>query len=140
MITVEEWKVIKDFPRYQVSNLGNIKSCIGSETILKPNSDGRGYMCVKLCGGRNEDGVLIVSNKKVHRLVAEYFCQGFDEKKEVHHKNLQREDNKAENLLVLTRKEHLELHRKIREQQKEEGSITEDGNADSSKLEDNTSK
>ncbi len=64
---IEEWKVIKDYPDYQVSNLGRVKSfkkCRGiNERILKENIDKRKYLCVLLCkNGFNK-------RLKVHRLV-----------------------------------------------------------------------
>lgn len=31
---VEEWKIIKDFPRYSISNKGRVKSCVGKEPLL----------------------------------------------------------------------------------------------------------
>ena len=31
---VEEWKIIKDFPRYSISNKGRVKSYIGKEPLL----------------------------------------------------------------------------------------------------------
>ncbi len=62
----EIWKVIKDFPDYQVSNLGRVKSFKKwhgtSEKILKQSKTNYDYLCVGLC----VNGILKL--KQVHRL------------------------------------------------------------------------
>ena len=44
----EEFKIIKDFPNYEVSNFGYVKN-IKTGKILKPGIDGHGYYYVILC-------------------------------------------------------------------------------------------
>lgn len=56
----------------------------------------------------------------MHRLVAEYFCEGYSSKKDIHHKNLKRNDNRACNLICLTKKDHLDLHRQLRKLEKDQ--------------------
>ena len=63
----EIWKDIKGYEnKYQISNLGNVKSLVGNHKMLKPKID-RGYKRVGLS----------MDNKsklfRVHRLVAEAF-------------------------------------------------------------------
>jgi predicted DNA-binding protein YlxM (UPF0122 family) len=49
----------------------------------------------------------------VSRLVAEAFCEGYSDEKEVHHKNGEASDDRAVNLECLTGKEHDELHNQL---------------------------
>lgn len=111
MLKHEEWKVIEDFPRYQVSSLGRVKSMIGTEKLLKPYNTHKGYLTVRLSKKNIEHGKYITKDIKVHRLVAKYFCENYSEDKEIHHKNKDRSDNRATNLICLTKKEHSEIHR-----------------------------
>lgn len=52
---IEEWKIIKGFEDYQISNFGRVKSFkkyhYTNERILKPSRDksGNGYLFVNLC-------------------------------------------------------------------------------------------
>jgi hypothetical protein len=95
----EEWKPIKDFPDYQVSNLGRVKSLFGRygilERILKPHpvgSKGEQYLAVALY---NEEKKLHI---KIHKLVAEYFLTNPDNLPCIDHINRNKIDNRAENL------------------------------------------
>lgn len=116
----EQWITIKDWERYQISNNGNIRSLIGQQKMLKASKNKQGYSRIKLSGQPIGKGQYRTKDFFIHRLVAEYFCDGFTKKKEVHHKNLNKEDNRASNLICLTRAEHAELHRQIREQKRKE--------------------
>ena len=51
---------------------------------------------------------------RIHRLVAQYFCDNFSIEKEVHHKDLNTRNNKADNLICLTQEQHIELHKKLK--------------------------
>lgn len=49
-MVIENWKDIPDFPDYQVSDLGRVKSLKrGKEKILKPRQTSYGSLCVTLC-------------------------------------------------------------------------------------------
>lgn len=114
---IEEWKKIEEFPRYQISNLGRVKSLIGKDKILKPFKCSQGgYLSVRLCRTTGIKGKYSTKYFVVHRLVAKHFCENYGEEIEVHHINSNREDNRAENLLCLTKQEHIKLHRKERNQ------------------------
>ena len=121
-LTYEE-KIIPWCPRYTVSNDGVIRSYIGQPKILKQHITAKGYSTVKLSFEPTEKGKYYQKEFKVHRLVAELFCKGFEEEKEVHHKDLNRLNNNADNLLCLTKQEHIELHKKLKakEQDKNAG-------------------
>ena len=112
----EVWKIIEDFPRYEVSNNGRVRSNIGVCKILKAFDTNKGYYCVRLCGQVKQKGVYNTKDFKVHRLVAKYFCENYRDDCEVHHVNRNRSDNKATNLLCLTKKEHAEIHSKERKE------------------------
>jgi hypothetical protein len=95
---------IANFDNYIVSNCGSIRSIdrkieysdgrtnthYGKE--LRPFMNKHGYLVVTLC---NESGH---HKKQVHRLVAEGFLANATKLNEVNHKNLNKTDNRKENL------------------------------------------
>lgn len=105
----EIWKDIKGFEgRYQVSNMGRVKSLarmvtirnkVGGltdrpipERILSTNKTKRGYLIVALC----KDAKIYYHS--LHRLVALYFCDGYKPGLIVNHKDENPENCKASNL------------------------------------------
>lgn len=95
----EIWKDVIGYERkYQVSNLGNIKSTFKVPKILKPFKVGRGYLCVTFG----------YKGKKfyVHRLVAEYFIGNPLNKEQVNHIDCNKENNCAWNLEWNTNQEN----------------------------------
>ena len=99
---VEEWRIVKEFPNYSVSNLGNVKN-ITSDKILKPTAKG-GYYHVSLVNNENKQ------NFKVHRLVALAFIENPENKLEVNHKDKNKLNNHLSNLEWMTRREN-NIHR-----------------------------
>lgn len=98
---MEEWRIIANTNnQYAVSNLGRIKSLGGrtpcglgrergyKEKILKPMTNNKGYLKIRLLG----------QNRLVHRLVAEAFIDNSDGYPIVNHKDENRQNNRAENL------------------------------------------
>ena len=98
---MELWKNIEIATNYEVSNLGNIRN-IKSGQILNPGISGNGYKQVSL--KMNDTGKF--KKQYVHRLVAQYWLDNPENKREVNHKNLDRTDNRAENLEWLTSSEN----------------------------------
>ncbi len=87
---MEEYRIIKDFENYEVSNIGNVRSTI-TKKIIKPCTD-RGYYKLSL----SKDGK--THRRQVHRLVAQAFIPNPENKPQVDHKDNDRKNNKVENL------------------------------------------
>lgn len=92
---MEVWKDIIDFPNYQVSNLGRVKS---KGKILKSTKDNGGYLMVMIS---NNTGY---KTKRIHRLVAETFIPNPNNYKEVNHIDENKTNNCVDNLEWCTRK------------------------------------
>lgn len=100
---IEEWKPIKGYTGYEVSNLGRIKSAkYKTERHLKQYCNRSGYITAHLSNGKHAKNVL------VHRLVAEAFIPNPGNKPCVNHINNDRADNMVENLEWCTPKENSE--------------------------------
>ena len=126
---VELWADISGYEgRYQVSTLGRVKSLARvrkgknnssvpiSEKIMKTrtnvaNGRQRPYVdvCLRNGGQRNIAG----KQKLVHRLVADAFIKKLEGSDQVDHINGIHNDNRVENLRVMTMIEHGRLHPKV---------------------------
>lgn len=99
---MEDWKQIKEYPYYMVSNLGRVKSLrFNKERIVNGGIDTRGYKMVNLV---NELGR---KSRLVHRLVAKEFIANVDNKKCVNHLNGIKTDNRSDNLAWCTQQENV---------------------------------
>lgn len=101
----EEWRDIVGYEgKYQVSNLGNVKSLnykrTGKEKILKYKTNNKGYRVVSLCKNGKQ------KTYTIHRLVAQAFLENYSNDLCVDHINTIRNDNHVENLRMCTRKEN----------------------------------
>lgn len=95
----EEWRIAKRSLRFEVSNLGRVRT-IKTGRIRKFMDD-RGYCYVTL---REKDSK---RHHFVHRLVAEAFLEDFNPLMDVDHINRVRNDNRVSNLRMLTRRQNL---------------------------------
>lgn len=100
---MEIWKTIKGFEDYQVSNLGNVKSLkYGKERILKFTCCKGGYRYVVLSFNKK------LITKKIHQLVAIAFLNHTPcgHKLVVNHKDFNRQNNKLDNLEIISQREN----------------------------------
>ena len=108
---IEVWKPIEDYEgRYEISNLGNVKSHIKKYDInskkvttgyiLKNNDNGKGYKYVTLFGNGFKD------RRYIHRLVAQSFLEQNIIGLEVNHKDGKKSNNCVENLEWVTKTEN----------------------------------
>ncbi len=103
----EIWKTTKEFPDYQVSSLGNIKSLkYNSEKIKKVLIDHKGYFYVKLWNSGKS------KNKKIHILMYESFNNYKLKSDEcLHHIDFNSKNNTLNNLRLMNICDHKSLHR-----------------------------
>lgn len=96
----EEWRVIKGYEKYQVSNHGRVKSFNKhnhrEEKIMSLTNNGYGYLIVCLRDGNCR------KNHYVHRLVAEAFLDNPNNLPQVNHKDYNRKNNHVNNLEWIT--------------------------------------
>lgn len=92
----EIWRKIEGFEKYEVSNLGRVRSLNYRKTketkILKLCKDKYGYLRV----GLSKDGKMY--NKSIHRLVATAFISNPGEKEQVNHIDGNKQNNVVKNL------------------------------------------
>ena len=95
---MEEWRLIEDFPNYEVSSLGFVRRKNGG--LLKPMKNSNGYFFVDL--GREGRGRFLA------RLVASAFLVKSSVTDEVDHINRIKTDNRVENLRWVSRSLNLQ--------------------------------
>jgi len=100
---MEVWKKIKDYPNYEISNLGNVKSLyFDKEKYLKGTKNSTGYLTVKLWSNK------IPKTKNIHQLVTESFLNhtpcGY--KLVVNHIDFNKLNNRLDNLEIVTQREN----------------------------------
>lgn len=94
MITMQEeiWKPIKDFEGlYEISNLGIVRS-LYNNIILKPSSNGRGWLKV----GLHKKGQ--ITQRYIHRLVGQAFIPNPGNLPEINHIDEDKTNNQVSNL------------------------------------------
>ena len=88
---IETYKTITDYPRYEISNYGNVRNCKG--IILRIKKEKNGYMRINLYNkGKKKDYY-------IHRLVALNHLVNNDEtKKQIDHIDRNKTNNNVNNL------------------------------------------
>lgn len=94
----EIWKDIKNYPGYQINNLGAVKSLnynhTKKEKLMATHLDKNGYMRVTMCN----------KTFPIHRLVAEAFIPNPNNYPQVNHKDENKLNNSVDNLEWCTAK------------------------------------
>lgn len=106
---MEEWKPL--YERYEVSNMGNIRTIETGKLLRTRKPDFLGYCRVTLLIDGKQ------TTKTVHRLVASAFIPNPKGKKHVHHKNGDKTDNSVANLEWVDEKEHGEKDKELRKKE-----------------------
>lgn len=106
---LEQWRVIKDYENYEVSDYGRVKKNYQKHfKILKPHIHGNLYLLIKLWKNAN------YKHFSVHNLVITSFEVPNPENKDtIDHTNKLRADNRLSNLSYATRKEQAKNRRTI---------------------------
>ena len=97
----EIWKQSSLIPKYEVSNLGNIRNCKTKQEKYKTLNN-KGYIEIHY----KEQGRK--KSKKLHRLVATEFCEKPYGKDCVNHKDANKQNNVASNLEWCTHQENMQ--------------------------------
>ena len=103
----EQWK---PFGNYFVSNFGRIYS-LNRNRLLNPvlkKSKNNYYYVIGIYNGSE------CKRYKIHRLVAMLFIPNSEQKAEVHHIDCNSLNNRADNLMWVTPKEHSEIHKNLK--------------------------
>ena len=94
---MEIWKKIDEYPGYEVSNYGNVKSFKYKEPrILKPAIGMKGYFYVNLCRFDKK-----YKKHYLHRLVSSSFIRRINSNEQIDHRDSNKLNNKLENLDIV---------------------------------------
>ena len=101
----ERWRIIQDFPNYEVSSLGKVRN-IKTLKILKPQHNKRGgnYPYVDLRYNGQRDCI------NIHNLVADNFLGPRPPDTDIHHKDTDRDNPAESNLEYLAVTTHRRNH------------------------------
>ena len=95
-----EWRQIKDFPNYSISDEGQIRNDrTGTIRVLTYTEDGYAHVTIV------KDGKTY--SPSIHRLVLQTFCPVDNPNLQVNHINKNRADNRLSNLEWVTKQENL---------------------------------
>lgn len=102
----EQWKPIKDYPRYYISNKGRVYS-FKHNKLLALNEQKNKYFYVHLWDNGKRKSF------RLHRLIASNFLENPHNKPIVHHIDGNRYNNDVSNLMWVTHAEHKKLHEEL---------------------------
>jgi len=106
---VTEWRIIPGFDRYEVSDDGRVRYA-ETQRVRTLHISGRGYLYISMIAGPPAERVIGVRSRpltrKVHRLVALAFIPNPKNKPEVNHRDLNKLNNRVENLEWVTHAEN----------------------------------
>lgn len=96
---IDNWKMVADFPDYEVSDTGKIRSII-TKRILKPSINKNGYYSISLYKSKK------ATRKIFHRIVAKEWVDNSLNKPCVNHIDGVKINNHKDNLQWVTRSEN----------------------------------
>ena len=122
---MEKWTTIQEANNYEISTYGNVRNKI-TQKILKGRLTKSGYLQVSL----KIDETNKFSNRYIHRLVAIYWIDNPQNKREVNHKDGNKENNNINNLEWVTSSENQKHRHSIginKTSNRRVGKFTKDG-------------
>ena len=106
---MENYKIINEYPDYEISNLGNCRRINGN--VLKPIISGNGYKQYNLCY-TNEEGKRKQRPEYQHRLIGLYHIPNPNNKPHIDHIDGNKQNNNIDNLRWVSISENLRNQKK----------------------------
>lgn len=107
----EQWKKVTGYENYLVSNYGRVYSKYRNK-LINPYQKKNNYFYVRLTDNKK------TKDMRLHRLIAETFVENPDNKPYIHHKDVNKSNNHADNLMWVTMQEHFKIHKELKQQKK----------------------